>query len=133
LDHFANSTFFCLTPKGFRDSLHQGKQPRHANENVSSQCFIHFGSPENTGSGADAHDYDRDGLVNLLEYALTGDPKSPDPWHQPLMPPSGGAQRAIAFRCDAGRTDVTYTVQASASQRETCECFLSRPDGAGSG
>lgn len=75
----------------------------------------HFGSAENSGNGADGYDYDRDGLVNLLEYALTGDPKVSSPSIQPIMPPLGGGQRAISFRCDASRTDITYTVQASAT------------------
>lgn len=75
----------------------------------------HFGSGENSGNGADGYDYDRDGLVNLLEYAFTGDPKAANPSIQPIMPPLGGGQRAISFRCDASRTDITYTVQASAT------------------
>jgi hypothetical protein len=33
-----------------------------------------FGSPANSGNGADFHDYDRDGLVNLLEWACNLDP-----------------------------------------------------------
>ncbi|MCU0792773.1 MAG: autotransporter-associated beta strand repeat-containing protein [Opitutaceae bacterium] len=34
----------------------------------------YFGSPDNTGNGADNADFDRDGLVNLFEYALGTDP-----------------------------------------------------------
>ena len=75
----------------------------------------HFGSAENSGNGADGYDYDKDGLSNLLEYAFAGDPKAASPSIHPIMPPLGGGQRAIAFRCDASRTDITYTVQASAT------------------
>ena len=72
----------------------------------------HFGSMENTGNGADGYDYDKDGLVNLLEYAFASDPKVSTPGASPVIPPISG-QRSIAFRCDASRTDITYTVQAS--------------------
>ncbi|MBN8458981.1 MAG: choice-of-anchor D domain-containing protein [Verrucomicrobia bacterium] len=75
----------------------------------------HFGNADNSGIGADSYDYDKDGLANLLEYAFAGDPKAASPSIQPIMPPLGGGQRAIAFRCDASRTDITYTVQASAT------------------
>jgi hypothetical protein len=37
---------------------------------------LHFGSPENSGDAADDYDFDGDGLVNLIEYALGTDPKS---------------------------------------------------------
>jgi len=36
-----------------------------------------FGSPSNSGNGADLADPDLDGLVNMLEFALTQDPKTP--------------------------------------------------------
>ncbi|MCF7734399.1 MAG: choice-of-anchor D domain-containing protein, partial [Akkermansiaceae bacterium] len=77
--------------------------------------LTHFGSAENTGAGADTNDYDHDGVVNLLEYAFTGDPRVPATFIQPVMPPLGGGRRAISFRCDAGCTDITYTVQASST------------------
>lgn len=36
---------------------------------------IHFDSPTNTGNGADAFDYDSDGILNLVEYAMGLNPK----------------------------------------------------------
>ena len=30
----------------------------------------YFGSPDNTGDGADLNEFDHDGIVNLLEFAL---------------------------------------------------------------
>ena len=38
---------------------------------------LHFGSPDNSGRGADLADPDKDGLVNLLEYAIREDPHVP--------------------------------------------------------
>ena len=35
----------------------------------------HFGTSENSGDAADTADFDKDGLTNLLEYALGTDPK----------------------------------------------------------
>lgn len=36
----------------------------------------HFGTPASSGDGASSVDFDQDGLINLLEYALGRDPKS---------------------------------------------------------
>jgi hypothetical protein len=38
----------------------------------------YFGSPDNTGDGADLNDYDKDGLTNLLEFATASDPTQPN-------------------------------------------------------
>lgn len=37
----------------------------------------HFGSPYDTGTGADLNDADGDGIVNLLEFATASDPTTP--------------------------------------------------------
>ena len=73
----------------------------------------YFGSPFNTSPGADSDDGDRDGIVNLLEYAFSGNPTVADPGFAPVMPPAETGLRAISFRCSTSRTDLTYTVQAS--------------------
>ena len=39
----------------------------------------HFGNPDNTGSGADNSDFDKDGLSNILEYATDSDPTQSSP------------------------------------------------------
>ena len=39
--------------------------------------MTHFGSPANTGAGADANDFDLDGLTNLIEYAFSLNPTQP--------------------------------------------------------
>jgi len=37
---------------------------------------LHFGSPANSGDGADLNDFDQDDIPNLIEYALGLDPKA---------------------------------------------------------
>jgi uncharacterized delta-60 repeat protein len=71
----------------------------------------HFGSPDNGGDGADANDFDRDGYVNLLEYASGGNPKAPDA--AALRPTGTFAEGKFiyTFLCDARCTDITYSVQ----------------------
>ena len=46
-----------------------------------------FGAPESAGDGADSHDFDRDGLVNLAEFAFGSDPKV-------ILPGKGGQETA---------------------------------------
>ncbi len=79
-------------------------------ETLDTWRTTHFGSAANSGDAADAADPDADGVPNLLEYALGGDPDS-----AASRPGTGvGVSEfhlAIAF--DRLRGDVTYTVQGS--------------------
>ncbi|MES2476101.1 MAG: hypothetical protein V4640_09985 [Verrucomicrobiota bacterium] len=45
----------------------------------------HFGSTADSGPGASLNDFDFDGIVNLLEYALGLDPKQPSTAGQPVL------------------------------------------------
>lgn len=58
-------------------------------------------------------DFDHDGVQNLLEYAFSGNPKSPDAELIGTPPDFEGGRFQISFPCDAGCTDITYTVLAS--------------------
>ncbi len=74
----------------------------------------HFGSSTNIGSGANDADPDADGLENLLEYALNGNPNTHDintvlPTHAQDL--SGRLQ--LIFHRYADKTDINYIVQAS--------------------
>lgn len=78
-------------------------------------------TPEEITSGLTGatEDFDHDGVDNLLEYAFGGNPKSPDAVvTAPVAEVAGGAL-TISFPCDAERTDITYTVQASSTLAET--------------
>jgi hypothetical protein len=56
----------------------------------------HFGSTANTGNAADAADPDRDGLPNLLEYALN-------------LPPNAASRVPAALQAAGGNLEYTYT------------------------
>jgi len=43
---------------------------------ISQWRFNYFGSPANSGPGGNNNDFDQDGVINLLEYALGRDPTS---------------------------------------------------------
>lgn len=58
-------------------------------------------------------DFDGDGMANLLEYAFGMDPKSANVSSVALN--ATGSNLQISFPCDAGCTDVTYTVQSSST------------------
>ena len=75
----------------------------------------HFGSPLNTGDGANNCDFDHDGWANLMEYAFGGDPTVAD---AAILVPTvvgGPADPSISFRCDEACGDLTYTVQTSST------------------
>ncbi len=73
-----------------------------------------FSAAEISGEQAAlTQDFDRDGTVNLLEYAFGKNPKVAD---QPAITSSlVGSSVKISFPCDASRTDLTYTVQSSST------------------
>lgn len=72
----------------------------------------HFGSPENTGPGADLNDPDGDGLVNLVEFATGGHPLA-------FTPPVGqlvknGSNLEFTYtRPTAVTAELNYQLQAS--------------------
>ncbi len=47
--------------------------------NLEAWRMQYFGSADNSGDGADANDFDSDGLSNLLEFATGNDPKQSSP------------------------------------------------------
>ncbi|GAA5117743.1 choice-of-anchor D domain-containing protein [Luteolibacter yonseiensis] len=71
-----------------------------------------FGSPANTGNGADNADSDHDGLANLIEYAFGLDPKAPDA-HQLPQPLLVGGDLTATFTPPAGTGGITYGAQWS--------------------
>jgi hypothetical protein len=77
---------------------------------------IYFSSTTATnGFYADTADFDGDGLANLAEYALGGDPTQPDSQqHAPSGSLDSNHRLQFTFSCDASLTNITYTVQTSA-------------------
>lgn len=72
-----------------------------------------FSTVANTGDSADSFDFDGDGIQNLAEYALDGDPKVPDAAAIAPVIGASGNQVQISFKCDTAKSDVSYIVQAS--------------------
>ncbi len=76
--------------------------------------LLHFGSPANSGDGADDNDFDKDGTKNLLEYALGLDPLVPSTSGLPtLSVVSAGANSHIALTVTRplSATDITYQIE----------------------
>lgn len=73
--------------------------------------LTHFGSPDNTGDGADLNDFDHDGLANLVEYAFGLDPRENSAGELP-QPQRVGDNLVISF---TGLPDVAYGAEWSSS------------------
>ncbi|NDV62073.1 hypothetical protein G0Q06_06410 [Puniceicoccales bacterium CK1056] len=81
----------------------------------------HFGEKENAGNSADTFDFDGDGVVNLLEYALGGQPALGD--SADILPVTslgykdGSPQLEYTFRrrVDAAARSILYAVEQSAN------------------
>ncbi len=85
--------------------------------NVSAQEVwrqTNFGSIQNSGDGADLNDYERDGLVNLVEFAFGLNPKQ----NSAGQLPQGqiiGPNYVIFFNQPSGVSGVTYGAEWSTS------------------
>lgn len=77
---------------------------------LASWRQTHFGSPANSGNGADAADADGDGLANLVEYALGTLPMTVN--SSPLVLGRSGEFLTLTFNHIAD-TSLTYTIEAS--------------------
>jgi uncharacterized delta-60 repeat protein len=75
----------------------------------------HFGSPDNSGDGADGNDFEGDGMPNLTEYAFGGDPKGLDDADTRLRIVCEADRARLYFPCNAACSDITYLLQSSPS------------------
>jgi hypothetical protein len=74
----------------------------------------HFGSPENAGPGADLADPNGNGVNNLLEYALGGDPVAPAPASAVLPLVEVEAQHLkMSFNRLLDRTDIVIDAEGT--------------------
>lgn len=71
-----------------------------------------FGSTDNSGNGADLIDFDNDGLVNLMEYALGTDPTVASP-NEVTIGRDGNFLTLTYPRRSPADPALTYTVQGS--------------------
>jgi hypothetical protein len=77
--------------------------------NIAVWRHLHFGTTENTGDAGDDFDPDKDGLSNLLEYALGSDPNSANPGASPQVVTSSN-RLTISFTRNAYALDVVMSV-----------------------
>lgn len=78
--------------------------------------LLSFGNSQNSGAGADDVDPDGDGLDNLLEYALGGDPQLSDSVSLlPRLTINMDGRAEFHFTRDPSKTDVSYIMQVSDS------------------
>lgn len=87
---------------------------------TASQAWrmINFGTTNNTGNAADTSDPDKDGLNNLLEYALGSNPNGNAATAAPQVSTATGKLR-IAFTRNTAATDLTLSVVAADSLTST--------------
>ncbi len=78
-------------------------------------------TPEQSAIAGPAADPDGDGMPNLLEYALDGDPLYPDATE--VLPTSAveGGALVFDFKRDTSRADVVLTVERSADLKTWSE------------
>jgi len=79
---------------------------------LASWRQTHFGSPDNTGNGADGADPDLDGLANLVEYALGLDPTAASTVGLPVVSTTA-TDWVYTYTRPAATTEVTYDVEIS--------------------
>jgi hypothetical protein len=71
----------------------------------------HFGTTANAGDAANDADWDRDGIVNLLEYGLGSHPKTSG--NLALFVGQSGNNFVVAFQRDPNRADGTLLLDAA--------------------
>ena len=72
----------------------------------------HFGNPGNTGDGADLNDFDKDGLVNLIEFAFGLNPRQDSSGLLP-QPLQIGSDLVLSFGQPAAVSGITYGAEWS--------------------
>jgi Bacterial Ig domain len=85
---------------------------------ISNWRQTHFSTTANSGDGADLNDFDFDGRVNLMEYALGSLPKNPTITNVPAIATetfSGQSYLTMTITKPSGIQGITYVVEVSNS------------------
>jgi hypothetical protein len=75
--------------------------------------LLHFGSTDNSGDAADNGDPNHNGIPNLIEYALGGDPEGISTGILPQLARDGAGHAQIHFTRYPDRSDISLIVQGS--------------------
>lgn len=87
-------------------------------QTLASWRQTHFSSPDNSGNGADTNDFDKDGIVNLMEYALGSVPTNSASANHPIIGIekfNGQQYLTMAVSKQPGITGINYIVEFSES------------------
>jgi T5SS/PEP-CTERM-associated repeat protein len=79
--------------------------------------LLNFSDPSNSGDGADNNDFDKDGIANLMEYALGMDPRIPSAAGLPtlgVVTVGANQHAALTVVRPLGATDVNYRFEVTA-------------------
>ena len=79
----------------------------------------YFGNSANSGDGADGNDFDKDGLVNLIEYALGTNPTLAGSSGQLPTPELSGGNLTLTITQPTGVTGITYGAEYSTNLNPT--------------
>lgn len=93
---------------------------------------LHFGITTDSGDAANLFDFDRDGTVNVVEYALGMNPKIPGTTGLPIVGKvnvSGADYLSISITRPASVTDVSYQILVGSTPAPTTEGSLYSPVG----
>ena len=87
-----------------------------ATQSITNWRQTYFLSPDNSGDGADLNDFDRDGLRNLLEYALGSNPKDPASAYPPVVSEETVSDQpylTLTIEKPPGAIGISYVVEVS--------------------
>jgi hypothetical protein len=95
--------------------VHGGDQTFTTLAPIASWRFTWFGTTSNSGNAADLADPNENGIPNLVEYALNGDPAGNTTGTSilPQVSPGGTGVLQLNFNRYLDRTDLTLIVQAN--------------------
>jgi fibronectin-binding autotransporter adhesin len=89
--------------------------------------LLHFGTIENSGDAADDFDFEKDGLVNLLEFAFGLDPKQNSTGQLP-QGRTIGSNMEMSFTQPAGVSGITYGAEWSSALSSNPADWTDIPD-----
>ena len=107
ISDFDDSAPWPTAADGSGDSLHRTLPAAYGNFATSWSA-----SPATPGTPPESDDQDRDGIPELIEYALNLDPNTPDANLLP-QPAVEGGNLTYSYPKDTSKTDISYQIEVS--------------------